>query len=99
MFTALGFKFSSVLTVTTPELERLPVGDVLSDFNLPHPDGLNINEDGTIYWIDNQIKHGYPSLAVYNSWNKDNNFSTVVAANEADRRLPVGEVVKLRGIE
>jgi hypothetical protein len=54
---------------------------------------LDINEKGTVYWVgtDGQL-HGYPSLAVYNTWHHDNDFSRVVPANSADLSLPVGSL-------
>ena len=99
VFTALGFKFTSVLTITAPELGQMPFGSIISDSLMAHPDGFDINQDGTIYWINNQTKHGYPSMEVYNSWNIDNDFSRVVPANSADRSLPVGDVVELRKVQ
>lgn len=36
-------------------------------------------------------RHAYPSLQVYNSWNKDNDFSSVAPANPNDLNLPVGK--------
>ena len=99
VFTALGFKFTSVLVVTNPELQALPKGDNVSNSALAHWDGVNINDHGTIYWINNQTKYPYPSLAVYNSWNIDNNFTRVVTANAADGVLPVGQAVTTRVVQ
>lgn len=98
VFFALGFKFSSVLVVTDPELQALPKSSSLvnngSSLHLP---GLDINRNGTVYWIggDNRL-HGYPDLATYNSWHVKNDFSKVVPANSADASLPVGEMVVAR---
>ena len=99
VFTDLGFKFTSILTVTAPELDQLPLGNIISDSTIPHPDGFDVNQDGTIYWINSQTKYGYPSMEVYNSWNIDNDFSRVVPANTADRFLPIGDLVGLRVIK
>lgn len=96
VFTALGYKFTTVLTVTAPELDAMPVGADISDPAAPHPYGVHINQDGTVYWMGNGFKHGYPSLAVFNSWNQDNDFSHVVPANTADRVFPVGPVITAR---
>jgi len=62
--------------------------------------GLDIIKDGIIYWVghDNQL-HGYPSLATYNSWHLDNDFSRVVPANTADLALPVGSVAEMRTVQ
>jgi len=100
VFTALGFKFSSVLTITDPELQALPLSAVLiSDPASAHLPGVDINFQGTIYKIglDNQ-RHPYPSLSVYNSWHRDNNFSSVVRANAADLSLTVGEAIASRAV-
>lgn len=97
VFTALGFKFSSVLVVTNPELQALPKASNLSDGKATHLPGIDINKDGTIYWFgQDNFLHGYPSLEVYNSWHKDNDFSQVVLANAQDNLLPVGEAASMR---
>lgn len=97
VFKALGFSFANVLIVTDPELQSLPKAANLGNPTAAHLSGVNINDNGTIYWlgVDSQ-KHGYPSLPVYNSWHRDNDFSNVVKANAADRALPVGSLVALR---
>jgi len=99
VFLGLGFMWNSVLTVTNPELQTLPIGTILSDPSSSHWDGLDINVNGTIYWINNQIRHPYPSLSVYNSWHKDGDFSKVVPANDADLYLQIGDMVTERIIQ
>lgn len=96
VFTALGFRFASVLTVTAPELAKLSVGSVVQSTASAHPDGLDIIDGKTIYWLSGGKRHPYPSMAVYNTWHKDNDMSQVVPANAADRALPVGEPVVAR---
>jgi hypothetical protein len=92
IFLNLGYKFSSVLVVTNPELQRMVRGADLSNSSAAHLPGANVNANGTIYWIDqSSVRHAYPSLQVYNSWNRDDDFSTVVPANNADSQLPVGD--------
>ncbi len=99
-FRTLGFSFTKVLTVTTPELDKMAVGSVISDPKLAHLPGTDINIQGTIYYIGSDNKrYGYPSQEVWNSWHFDNDFSNVVIANSADLSLPVGDVVPLRKIE
>ena len=99
VFTGLGHKFSSVLTVTAPELESLPIGDILADASARHLPGTNINDNGTIYWLGESLKYAYPSLAVFNSWNVDNDFSQVVPANAADKAITEGSIVTARILE
>jgi hypothetical protein len=100
VFTAQGFSFKSVLVVTSPELDKMPLGPIISDPNAVHLPGVRIVEGSTIYFIGYAgKKHPYPSLDIYNSWNLDNNFSIVVKGNTADSLLPAGEMVSARIIK
>ncbi len=99
VFASLGFKFSQVLVITSPELNKLAKGTNLNDPNERHPEGVDINEDGIVYWINNNQKHAYPSLSAYNSWRVPNDFSRVLPANSADRQLPVGGLVAVRVLQ
>jgi hypothetical protein len=100
VFLALGFSWPSVLLVTDPELQSLPLANNLDNPSSAHLPGLDINDNGTIYWIGSDGKRqGYPDMAVYNSWHKDNDFSNVVMANAADRLLLVSGVVAQRIIQ
>ena len=100
VFTSLGFKFNSVLVVTDPEMQSLPKASNLDKPQAAHLPGLDINRNGTVYWVgpDNQL-HPYPSTAVYNSWHVQNDFSRIVPANSSDNSLPVGGMVgeRVRG--
>lgn len=100
VFTSLGFKFSSVLVVTNPELQALPRATNLADGTAAHLPGLDINRNGTVYWIgnDNQL-HGYPSLDVYNSWHLPNDFTRVVPANANDMSMQVGGLITARVLQ
>jgi hypothetical protein len=97
VFTALGYRFSSVLTVTSPELDSQPVAAPIATATAAHAAGVDVLSRGTVYRIgtDNAL-HPYPSLAVYNSWHLAGDFSTVVPANAADLALPVGVAVVAR---
>jgi hypothetical protein len=99
VFKALGFKFSSVLLVTNPELQALPLGADISNASAAHMDGFNISYQGTIYWISGRVRYPYPSVAVYNSWNLQNDFSKVIPANKADLNLPVGLPIPARVVD
>jgi hypothetical protein len=99
IFLAMGFKFSSVLIVTAPELNKLDQGNLITDPSIPHPNGVDINYQGTIYWLTQGKKYGFPSMTVYNSWRRDNDFSQVVPANAADAFLPLGGVVSARVLD
>jgi hypothetical protein len=99
VFTQLGYKFSSVVIVTTPELNQLTIANPLNTINTTqaHLPGTNILINKTIYYIggDNML-HAYPSLGIYNSWNIPNNFSEVVKANSADQSLQIGSEEQAR---
>lgn len=97
VFADLGFKFSSILLVTGPELQALPNGGDLTRADIAHLPGTDIDYNGTIYYIDlNMARLPYASLAVYNSWHKDNDFGRVVKANASDLSLPIGSPVEAR---
>ena len=100
VFTDLGHKFSSVLVVTDPEMQSLPKASNLDSSDQPHLPGMDINRNGTVYWVgqDNML-HPYPSIKVYNSWHVQNDFSRVVSANSADSSLPVGSMIGERVVE
>jgi hypothetical protein len=93
VFKGLGYKLSSVLIVTAPELNMVAEGSILSDPNSSHLQGTNIEYQGTIYWVGGAFRHPYTSLDIYNSWNIDNDFSTVVPANSSDMLIQVGDPV------
>ncbi len=99
VFSGLGHKFSSVLTVTAPELDLMAQGEILSNSAVRHLPGTHINENGTVYWLGENFKHAYPSLQVYNSWNVDGDFSQVVPANSADLNIPEGALIEARILE
>lgn len=97
VFRSLGYSFASVLTVTDPELQTLPLSSqLLSDSQAAHLPGSQLLHQGTVYWAGGQHLHPYPSLEVYNSWNRDNDFSSVVPANAADLARGTGEPATVR---
>ena len=100
VFTSLGFKFSSVLTITDNELQYLPFGSTLTNANGNHLPGLDVKLNKTIYWIgyDGQL-HPYPSVPIYNSWRVAGDFSMVVPENSKDKKLPVTDPVVPRIIQ
>src|ERR1039458_1963204 len=51
VFTGLGFKWSSVLLVTAPELNQQPIGTIIKSPSSQHLLGVDINKNGTVYWI------------------------------------------------
>jgi hypothetical protein len=95
-FRALGYKFSSVLTIPAPQLSALDTGSNVSDPTARHLPGANVNSRGTIYLLSDTARLPYPSLAVFNTWDLRNDFSRVLPANAADVALPLGPAVTLR---
>jgi hypothetical protein len=100
VFLALGFKFSSVLLVTNPELQQLAKAENISNSNQAHLPGSDISINGQIDWVgyDNQL-HPYPNLAIYNSWHITGDFSSVLKGNDQDAAISVGSVVTARAVE
>jgi hypothetical protein len=97
VFWGLGFKFNSIILVTVADLQALPRAGNISSASAAHLPGIDINVGGTIYWIGPDMqRHGYPNLAVYNSWHLRNDASKIVTANAADLALPVGSLVEAR---
>ena len=100
VFNSLGFKFSSVLQVTNPQLQALPKANNLSSANMPHLPGLDVASNKTVYWIGyDDTLHPYPSVPVYNTWNIPGDFSDVVPANAQDKQLPVADPVVPRTVQ
>ena len=99
VFTGLGFKFKQVLIITAPELNKLAIGANLDNPKAAHPEGVDINLNGTIYWVHNNTLYPYPSLKTYNSWRVPNDFSRVLKANSADALLPKAEGIKERIVQ
>lgn len=85
--------------VAAEVLDPLPRGADLTDPQARHLPGVYILDRGTVYRIERTERRGIPSLAVYNSWNPDNDFSNLVAANAADLAFPVGSNLEERVVE
>jgi len=99
VFSALGFNFNQVLVITEPELNKLPRGANLDNPAAAHPEGVDINLLGTIYWVHKNTLYPYPTLEVYNSWRVPNDFSRVLPANSADAGLPQSTYILKRVLE
>ena len=93
VFLGLGYKFSSVLTIPVSQLGALPNGGLVSSLTARHLSGADVGSQGTVYYLDDSARYPYPSLAVFNTWHFQNDFSRVLPANAADLALPVGPVV------
>lgn len=89
VFTRMGYKPSMAYPVSTTYLTNAGYteGDAISDV-MAHPMGTDISDNGTIYWVSEKGRRGYPNREVYNTWHTFNNdFSRVVPANDFDRNL------------
>lgn len=93
VFLGLGYKFSSVLTIPETQLAALPNGGLVASLTARHLAGADVSSQGTVYYLDDSARYPYPSLAVFNTWHLQNDFSRVLPANAADLALPVGPVV------
>lgn len=91
VFKALGYNFNNLFKIN---LTDYPVGPVIGESDLPHPEGALVLEGKTVWWILNGEKRGFQSEAVFKTYGFS--FARVVPANAADKALPVGELVKFR---
>ena len=93
VFRGLGYSFSSVLTIPASQLNGLPDGSLIANAKAHHLQGATVNDHGAIYYLGQSERSPYPSVAVFNTWNLHNDFSSVLPANAADLALPIGPVV------
>jgi hypothetical protein len=96
VFSALGYKFSSVLAIPAAQLNTLSEGTLISSPTSRHLAGADINSQGTVYFLDDSSRYPYPSVAVFNTWHQHNDFSRVLPANAADFAVPLGSPVTPR---
>ena len=96
VFRGLGYSFSSVLTIPSPQLNGLPDGSLIANAKARHLQGANVNDHRAIYYLGQSERSPYPSVAVFNTWNLHNDFSRVLPTNAADLVLPIGPDVPPR---
>lgn len=94
VFNSLGYRASNAYTTS---LAGYTMGSVMTIFD-SHAPGTDIIDNGTVYWIsENNTRHPYPSVDVYNTWHTNNNdFSRVYQANSFDRLIPIGSPIQPR---
>jgi len=92
VFTGLGFSFSNVYPGDTSfiGLNYEPINSV----NLKHHDGVLINDNGTLYVMQNGYRVGFPNMAVLDSWGYW--VTDAVPANSYDRAAAVSGVMQTR---
>lgn len=89
--TATGAGGTVTQSVTVTVLGTTPVTPPASSAG-SHSNGTLINDNGTIYLIQNGTKVGFRDAKEYTSYGY--NFSQVVTATDADKALPSGTVAK-----
>jgi hypothetical protein len=90
-FVGLGFVGKPMQTIT---VSSIPTGDGIFTPNQRHTRGTLVLLNGTVYFLGAQLKYGFPSLAVFNSWGRS--FSEVVVGNTHDNQMPNGPIVEMR---
>ena len=94
VFFALGYKFEQAVPI---DLTDYDTGVVIDSATLPHPDGalvLDKTDGRTVWWVLGGQRKGFQSAEVFNTYGFS--FSKIVAANDTDMALAVGDVVKFR---
>lgn len=91
IFHALGYTFKDLARIN---LSDYPAGPVILEGDEVHPEGALVLEGLTVWWVQNNIRHGFESEAVYQTYGF--NFSRLVPATAADLSLPEGELVRFR---
>lgn len=91
VFKSLGYSFANLPKI---DLKDYPVGPAITDAGQAHPDGALVLDGQTIWWLQNDQKSGFESMAVFNTYGFS--LSRVVKANTADLLLSVGSLVKFR---
>ncbi|MEJ0021012.1 MAG: hypothetical protein WDN47_00325 [Candidatus Doudnabacteria bacterium] len=91
VFMALGYSFGGLPRIN---LADYPVGPVIGSTTDAHPDGSLVLDGNTIWWLQGGQKQGFESMAVFNTYGFS--LSRVVPANDSDRAIPEGPIVKFR---
>lgn len=94
VFSNLNYSFANVYPGDTSFMNTLAP---LTSAERVHPDGALINDNGTLYIINNGRLMGFPNLAVFNSWGYW--LSEAATANRYDQLLPVHGVIDLRQVD
>ncbi len=82
-FQSLGYRWANVIKGTTSFIANAGVVAPGS----AHMPGSLIIIDGTIYYISNSGRMGFPTIEVFNSWGFK--LANVVSANSGDLSLPI----------
>jgi hypothetical protein len=91
IFNNLGYSFANAVPGDTSFLVALAP---INSATIPHPDGTLINDNGTIYIMQNGYRVGIPSMDVLNSWGLK--IPEVVNANSYDQAAQQSGVLEAR---
>ncbi len=91
VFKALGYKFGKLLKINLSDYSQ---GQVIESSANPHPEGSLIQIQGAIWLIQNGVRRGFPTLAIFSSYGFT--LARVVPGNAADTTLPLGDVLGFR---
>lgn len=82
VFLGLGYAFANVITA---DLSNFGLGGLVESANAAHPSGSLVINNGIIWYINNGLRSGFPSMEIFNSLGFDLN--QVVSANDYDLKL------------
>jgi hypothetical protein len=90
-FKQLGYSFANLPKINLSDYQPGPAITSASD---SHPEGALVLEGKTVWWVKNNTREGFESMAVFNTYG----FATtkIVKSNTADLALPQGPLVKFR---
>ena len=90
VFTSMGYGRSHISIQNT---SSIPLGEGIFTAQR-HPRGSVVLDNGTIYFLGNDIRYPFPNPEVFFSWG--HTFAQVVAANAIDLDIPVGPIATIR---
>ncbi len=91
VFTDLGYVFKDLTQINMSDYQT---GPAINSASQAHPDGALVLDNKTVWWIRGNIRQGFESEAVFNTYGFS--FSKIVPANSADLQLAQGANVKFR---
>jgi hypothetical protein len=90
-FMGLGFVGKPIQVI---DVSGIPTGGGIFTANERHTRGTLVLLNGTVYFLGAEVKYGFPSLEVFNSWGRS--WGEIVPGNQHDQQLPDGPVVKMK---
>lgn len=90
-FKGMGYSYTNVYPGDTSFMISV---DPINSANQKHPNGTLINDNGTLYVMQNGYRVGFPSMAILDSWGYW--VSEAVPANSYDRQAEISGVMQTR---